>query len=152
VLFLLATAAFAEAPKQPVPFSHKHHAGTLKLACKMCHPNPDPGERMLIASTTVCMQCHSSIKTDSPHIQRITALDKMKRPVKWEQVYAVPSYVNFNHKLHLAKGNTCQECHGPVAEREEISKETDISMAGCIACHKEKKAGIGCAFCHEQKE
>ena len=30
--------------EQPIPFSHKVHAGSLGLACKMCHTNPDPGE------------------------------------------------------------------------------------------------------------
>jgi len=34
----------ADAPEQPLPFSHKTHAGTMKVACKMCHTNPDPGE------------------------------------------------------------------------------------------------------------
>ena len=27
---------------QPIPFSHKLHAGTLKLACLGCHVIPDP--------------------------------------------------------------------------------------------------------------
>lgn len=35
----------ADAPKQPIDFSHKVHAGATKLPCKMCHPNPDPGRR-----------------------------------------------------------------------------------------------------------
>ena len=29
-------------------FSHKVHAGTVKLPCKACHPNPDPGDEMTI--------------------------------------------------------------------------------------------------------
>lgn len=40
----------AAAPEQPIPFSHEAHAGTLKLQCRMCHPNPDPGEAMRIAA------------------------------------------------------------------------------------------------------
>ena len=148
----LALAAFAAAPKQPIPFSHKQHAGDLKINCKMCHPSPDPGERMTIASTSVCMQCHSAVKTESPAIQRLAALDKMKRPVPWAPVYEIPSYVFFSHKVHTAKGATCQDCHGPVAEREELSKESDISMGGCMNCHKLKNASLGCAVCHEMKE
>ena len=45
----------ADAPAQPLPFSHKAHAGTLKLQCKMCHPNPDPGEVMRIAGLGVAV-------------------------------------------------------------------------------------------------
>lgn len=150
VLLLFAMVAFGQ--KQPIAFSHKQHAGDLKLACKMCHAGPEPGERMTIAGTAVCMQCHSAIKTDSPAIQRLAALDKMARPMPWVKVYGVPSFVNFSHKAHTEKGNTCQECHGPVAERVELTKETDISMGGCMNCHKQKSASIGCAVCHELQQ
>ncbi len=30
-------------------------------------------------------------------------------------------------------------------------RETDISMGGCMNCHREKKASVDCAFCHDQK-
>src|SRR5438270_8474921 len=51
VLAILAVLAggrlgAADAPAQPIPFSHQQHATALKLQCKMCHPNPDPGENM----------------------------------------------------------------------------------------------------------
>ncbi|MBV8819987.1 MAG: cytochrome c3 family protein, partial [Acidobacteriaceae bacterium] len=52
---------------------------------------------------------------------------------------------------HLQSGNTCQECHGPVATRDQLAKEGDISMGGCMNCHRLKKASIDCTFCHEQQ-
>ena len=75
-ILVVASAALlamwaADGPVQPLPFSHKDHAGTLKLQCKMCHPSPDPGESMTIAPPSVCMQCHSAIKADSPAIQKL---------------------------------------------------------------------------------
>ena len=48
-------AAYPPGPEQPLPFSHKSHAGTLKLQCKMCHPAPDPGESMTVGAPRVCM-------------------------------------------------------------------------------------------------
>jgi len=33
----------ADPPAQPLPFSHKNHAGALKLQCKMCHLGLDLG-------------------------------------------------------------------------------------------------------------
>ena len=137
------------APRQPIAFSHKIHAGTLKLQCKMCHPNPDPGEMMTIAPASTCMQCHSAIKADSPEIQRLAEFAKNKTPIPWEPVYEVPSFVNFSHKIHLSKGNKCQECHGPVETRDQLFRETNISMGGCMDCHKVKKASLDCATCHE---
>ena len=65
-LFAQRTAPPPAPPGQPIPFSHKAHAGDLKLACKMCHKSPDPGEMMGFVSPPVCMQCHSTIKADSP--------------------------------------------------------------------------------------
>jgi hypothetical protein len=139
------------APEQPLPFSHKAHAGTLKLKCKMCHPNPDPGEAMRIAAASVCMQCHSAIKTDSPAIQKLAAFAKNDHALPWVRVYEIPSYVNFSHRAHLESGNACEDCHGPVAERDKLSREADISMGGCMKCHQARKVSVDCTFCHEQR-
>jgi hypothetical protein len=139
------------APVQPIPFSHKGHAGTLKLQCKMCHPNPDPGESMTIAQPAACMQCHSSIKTDSPAIQRLAEAAKSGKAVPWVRVYSIPGYVFFSHRAHLEKGNTCQQCHGPVADRERLYRETNLTMGGCMDCHRMKKASVDCTYCHEPK-
>ena len=46
IVILLAGAAFGQ--QQPVPYSHKLHAGDLRLKCAQCHPNPDPGEAMTL--------------------------------------------------------------------------------------------------------
>ena len=147
-----AKQAAANPPEQPIPFSHKVHAGTLKLKCAMCHPNPDPGEMMTIAAPSTCMQCHSAVKPDSLAIKKLAAAAKDDRDIKWQRVYEIPSYVEFSHKAHLAAGNTCEECHGRVAERDQLYRETDISMGGCINCHRPKKASIDCTYCHEQRQ
>jgi hypothetical protein len=151
-MLLLAAGCLgaADAPEQPIPFSHKQHAGALKLQCKMCHPNPDPGESMTFAAPSVCMQCHSAIKADSPAIQKLAQAAKDGKPLPWVRVYKIPSFVNFSHRTHLAK-NTCDECHGKVAESEKMSKEGDISMGACMTCHQAKKTGFDCNFCHELK-
>src|SRR6185437_5466798 len=51
----------------------------------------------------------------------------------WIRIYELPSFVTFSHRTHLLHGATCQECHGPVAERTQLYKENDISMASCVA-------------------
>ena len=52
----------------------------------MCHPNRDPGETMGIAAASVCMQCHSTIKADSPQIQKLAEFAKSSRPIRWARV------------------------------------------------------------------
>ena len=151
MLLCLRPVAAQEPRPQPVAFSHKAHAGTLKLKCKMCHANPDPGETMGIAAPSVCMQCHSAIKTDSPDLQKLAAAAKDNRPLTWSRVYWIPSYVNFSHRTHLETGNQCEECHGKVAERDKLAREGNISMGGCMACHQTKKVSIDCGYCHEPR-
>ena len=141
----------ADGPVQPLPFSHKDHAGTLKLQCKMCHPSPDPGESMTIAPPSVCMQCHSAIKADSPAIQKLAQYAAQSKPVPWVRIYAIPAWVDFSHRAHLAGKNTCEDCHGKVAERDVLYREVNLNMGTCMDCHAGKRAPTGCTFCHEPR-
>jgi hypothetical protein len=157
LLFLMFQAATPQAkapppppPAQPIPFSHKQHLA-LKLKCKMCHTNPDPGESMGIAAASVCMSCHSSIKTDSPAIQKLAGYASQNRDIPWVRVYQIPAYVDFSHKTHLGSGATCENCHGQVEQRDALFRETNISMGACMECHRQHKASIDCTACHEQK-
>lgn len=138
----------AEPPDQPIPFSHKVHAGTLKLKCAMCHANPDPGEAMGFAPVATCMKCHSAIKADSPAIAKLAEAAKTGEEIRWVRVYQIPSYVYFSHRAHLEAENTCAECHGQVAERERLFRETDLTMGGCMSCHEAKNASNDCTYCH----
>jgi len=70
--------------------------------------------------------------------------------IRWVRVYEVPSYVSFNHRTHLNANLNCSECHGPVATRDVLAKEGNISMGGCINCHRQKSVSIDCTFCHDQ--
>ncbi|HUS06326.1 MAG TPA: cytochrome c3 family protein [Bryobacteraceae bacterium] len=145
-LFTIAWAA--EAPVQPIPYSHKQHLA-LGLKCNDCHTNPDPGELMGIPASSKCMTCHSTIKKDSPEIQKLAASARDKKPIHWVRVYQIPSYVFFSHRAHLEAGAKCETCHGKVSERERLFRETDISMGGCMSCHREHKASFDCSYCHE---
>lgn len=137
-----------QGPVQPIPFSHKQHAGAMKLPCEFCHAPSRSGATLAIPQATFCMQCHQTMDTNDPGVQRLAEYAKSSTTIPWVRVYELPSFVSFSHKIHLAHGITCQQCHGPVAERVQLAKETDISMAGCINCHREKKANIGCDTCH----
>lgn len=140
------------APEQPVPFSHKHHAGTLAISCKQCHPIPDPGDFATIPKTALCMGCHSTIKKDSPHIAKLAGFHAEGKRVPWAPVYRIPDWVSFNHRKHVSvEGVTCETCHGPVKEREALRREREISMAACMDCHRGFKASNECLLCHDQR-
>ena len=60
-IFLLATATAPEtthigyAPKQPVPFSHRLHAGQLKMDCRYCHNTVETTAHASIPPTATWM-------------------------------------------------------------------------------------------------
>jgi len=140
------------APDQPLPFSHKQHAGINATPCKQCHPMPDPGDYAELPATSVCMGCHTAVKTGSPHIQALTAAHNAGKKIEWKPVYKIPEWVFFNHRKHNAvAGVTCETCHGPVKEREVLRREREISMQACMDCHRHYQAKNDCRFCHDPR-
>lgn len=49
------------APKQPIFYSHKVHAGVNQVNCLYCHSGAEKGRHAMIPSTSVCMNCHKQI-------------------------------------------------------------------------------------------
>jgi hypothetical protein len=95
------------------------------------------------------MACHAAIKADSPAIQKLAESEKSQKPVEWVKVYKVPDYVWFSHQTHAVDAKVaCDECHGPVAEREVIFKEKPTSMVSCMECHAKHEAPNDCDLCH----
>ena len=60
------TGAHIHPPAQPVPFSHRHHAGQLGIDCRYCHTSVAEGPRAGLPPTHTCMTCHSQIWTGAP--------------------------------------------------------------------------------------
>lgn len=147
----IAGIALAQSgPAQPIPYSHKVHIAA-GAQCKDCHTNPDPGDFMGIPEASVCMNCHRSIKADSPAIQKLAGFAKSHKDIPWVRVYKLPDYVFFNHTEHMEKGAKCSTCHGDVAQMDVMHKVTDISMGACMACHQANKASVSCTYCHNQR-
>ena len=143
-----AQAAAAAAPVQPLPYSHKTHVG-LGLQCRVCHTNPDAGKLMTFPPTAFCMGCHQTVAADRPSIQKLAEYAKSGEPIPWVRVYRVPDYVYWRHGSHLEAEVQCTECHGPVAERDVIRLETNVTrMLGCQTCHDKRQAYTDCVACH----
>src|SRR5689334_12990373 len=62
------------APEQPIPFSHKKHAGINKIDCQYCHVGVQKSRHATVPSVGTCMNCHKVVKVDSPYIQQLTKL------------------------------------------------------------------------------
>lgn len=139
------------APVQPIPYSHKLHL-SIGLQCLYCHVNPDGGKLMTYPATATCMTCHAAVAADRPAIKTLASFAASGKPVPWVRVYEVPDYVFWQHGSHLEAGVTCEECHGPVAEREVIARETNVTtMLGCRTCHDQRQVYTECAACHDPR-
>jgi len=123
-------------PEQPIPFSHKKHAGQYKIDCRYCHFSAYKSVHAGVPPLAVCMGCHTVVKTDSPYIQQIQKAYAEGRPIEWNRVHELPDHVHFNHKRHLAKGVACETCHGQVKEMERIYQAQPLTMGWCLNCHR----------------
>lgn len=125
------------APPQPIPYSHRLHAGVLKIPCQYCHAGVLRSRLAGIPSVEKCMNCHRVTKTESPHIRTLAALYETGRPLAWARVHALPDHVYFDHRPHVGAGILCQTCHGEVQNMEVLSQEVALRMGNCLGCHRD---------------
>jgi len=156
-LFASDTKYQGYAPDQPIPFSHKIHAGELKIGCQYCHSGVEVSQHAGIPDQGTCMKCHSVVASDSQHIQYLRQTFKQGIPIRWLKVHDLPDHVKFSHRPHIARGFTCNQCHGDgdgkegaqinsstgikrglkVEEMEKIEVTSKFTMGWCLDCHRQ---------------
>ncbi len=125
------------AREQPVPFSHKHHAGELGIDCRYCHTTVETSAFANLPPTETCMNCHSQIWAESQTLEPVRASYRTDTSLRWIRVYDLPGYVYFNHSIHLAKGVGCVSCHGRIDEMNLTWQQPSLQMEWCLSCHRE---------------
>lgn len=75
ILGLIALATYGDvrlfsndrgyAPAQPIAFSHRLHAGELKIDCLHCHAGAERSRVAGVPSQSVCMNCHRFVQAVS---------------------------------------------------------------------------------------
>ncbi len=152
------------APEQPIPFSHKIHAGINKISCTYCHTGAEKSRHATIPALSVCMNCHTVVKLESPHVQNLRKHYEQNLPIEWIRVHELPDYVYFPHKRHIAAGLACETCHGDVKRMDRIEQYSPLTMGWCLDCHRgvttpkhvvarlnprgKQVAPINCTTCH----
>lgn len=129
-------------PVQPVPFEHSLHAGQLGIDCRYCHAAVEKSGTSSVPAAQTCMNCHSTIKTQSPLLEVVRQSYQTGDPVPWVKIHAVPDYVYFNHSVHVNRGVSCVECHGKVNEMPVVHQDQPHSMSWCLDCHRNPAARI----------
>ncbi len=155
-------------PEQPLPYSHKVHAGTLQIDCLYCHVEAETGPHATVPSVAVCMNCHLEVQTKDlqgqlkPGIAILLSHWEKKEPIVWNKVNDLADFAYFDHSRHMTAGLTCQKCHGPVETMEHVRRQYGLKMSWCLDCHKQvppagsaaeargdaTRASINCTACH----
>jgi hypothetical protein len=129
-------------PVQPVPFSHRVHAGQLGLDCRYCHDGVEKSWYANPPAAATCMSCHNQVLKDDPRLQIVRDSAANHTPVPWVQIHKLPDYACFNHSVHVTRGISCGECHGRVDQMDEVRHDQSFSMSFCLDCHRNPAAHI----------
>ena len=134
-------------PKQPIPFSHRLHAGELKMDCRYCHNTVDQAAHAAVPASNVCGNCHKGLTPEGTatkvavHAKSVKLLPLREslatgQPVEWNRVHDLADYVYFNHSVHVNRGVSCVSCHGRIDKMDVVYQHESLSMSWCLDCHR----------------
>lgn len=124
-------------PRQPVPFDHRLHVSDLGISCVYCHSSVETSPHSTVPTTQTCMNCHVSVKRDSPRLQQVRDSWENNVPIEWVRIHKLPDYAFFNHSRHINAGIDCASCHGEVDRQGVIVQKQPLTMGWCLDCHRE---------------
>jgi len=130
-----AWEGIGSAPVQPVPFSHRLHAGELRIDCRFCHMTVGTSAFAGLPATETCLACHSQLPV-TPALQAVVASDARRVPLQWTRVTRLPDHVFFDHGIHVSKGVGCISCHGEVGKMAVLAQREPLTMRWCLDCHR----------------
>jgi hypothetical protein len=125
------------APDQPVLFSHRHHAGELRIDCRFCHATVETSAFAGMPTSQTCLACHSQLFTDTAMLQPVVRSAATQQPLPWNRVTRLPDHVFFNHSIHVSQGVACTSCHGELGRMALTAKAEPLDMRWCLDCHRD---------------
>lgn len=148
LFFFYASPAARIGAAQPIPFSHRLHAGHKAIDCRFCHSYVARSIHPGLPPVEKCLYCHNYIIAQHPEIQKEHNYFNTGTPTPWVKVFYIPEHVLFNHQRHIRKEIACESCHGNVKQMDRL-KGQRFKMGFCVQCHRERKANLDCWLaCH----
>lgn len=130
------------APKQPIEYSHKLHAGELGMDCRYCHNYVDKSPHAGVPATATCMNCHSQVKKDSEKLAALRESWEKDTSIPWVRIHKTPDFAYFDHSAHVGVGVGenraaigCETCHGRIDTMKVVRQSEPLSMGWCLECH-----------------
>jgi len=147
------------APVQPIAYSHKLHAGTMRIDCKYCHTGVAVSPNAGVPPVSTCMNCHTVVRKNQPEIIKLTKYYEEGVALPWKRIHKVPDYAYFNHSVHINKGIDCVNCHGNIENLDVVQQISQFTMGACLDCHRNAKTRLAnvesvkngpenCSACH----
>ncbi|MBX3248799.1 MAG: cytochrome c3 family protein [Myxococcales bacterium] len=124
-------------PEQPVPYSHRLHAGELGMDCRYCHSAVERSAKANIPPTQTCMGCHSVVHPESARLAPVRESWETGESIAWVKAHVLPDHTYFDHSVHLAAGVGCVSCHGRIDQMEVVRVDQPIAMQWCLECHRD---------------
>ena len=132
------------APEQPIAFSHKLHAGDLKIACLYCHFGAEQSKHAGIPATSLCMNCHRVVSSGSEakfdeYVKALRTNEAPKRVVSPEL-----------KKLYDSLGLDAQLQPDPAGSPHPIRwvKVHNLPAYACFDHKAHVSSGVKCQHCH----
>lgn len=124
-------------PEQPVPFSHRLHAGEMGMDCRYCHNTVERSASAAVPPAATCMNCHKVVKADSDKLAKVRTAYEGGEALQWARVHLLPDHAYFDHSVHVAASVGCNQCHGRIDRMEKVTQEQPLSMSWCLDCHRD---------------
>lgn len=148
LFFFYASPATRVGAAQPIPFSHRLHAGHKAIDCRFCHSYVARSTYPGIPPVEKCLYCHNYIIANHPEIRKEHNYFNTNTPTPWVKVFYLPEHVLFNHQRHIKREIACESCHGDVKPMDRL-KGLRFKMGFCLACHRAKGVNVDCWLaCH----
>ncbi|NQV38685.1 MAG: cytochrome c3 family protein [Candidatus Marinimicrobia bacterium] len=129
-------------PEQPIPYSHKLHAGDMGMDCRYCHTGVEVTATAGVPPTQTCMNCHNMVKTESDSIKPIIQSWNTGIPIEWVRIHKTPDFAYFDHSIHINRNIGCESCHGRIDQMETVMLSKPLSMKWCLDCHRDPTSHI----------
>src|SRR5262249_1560697 len=123
----------------------------LKLECTWCHAGALKFIRAGMPAAQRCQLCHKTMPASTARLRKLVQLPPAARPFHAEYD-TLPDFVIFSHARHPRGNISCRECHGDVAQKDEMEPALAMNMKACIDCHEAKRAKVVCRLCHRLGE
>jgi len=136
--------------EQPLLFPHSIHVRLASVDCTFCHRGTTQVTPLSAGYPSVeqCMFCHKVVAADRPAIQKLRTAFETNQPINWVRVYRLPDHVHFLHEPHIRAGFDCAQCHGNVADVQQVTQAQIFRMWVCLDCHRTNNARSDCTVCH----